>query len=289
MRTASGVVVEGDVRYAGDRRRDLLLGKPPLRDGSGNVLRRIGRYTSIPAEQIARIDPRTGLRNWRTIEQDPEPAPAPTGSERESDVVARGAPETEAGTLLGVAVETPSATDCSVEALSRFLDVRGATLEERTAVVPVPDPGEKRAFVTRYEGEPAGEVVDHDVSVSGAPPPDWRPLAGWGRPGPACARTAAGGREGRRREGEELDAAARPSRAPGSAGDALGPADHRSRAPGRASRTSSRISRPVTLSRGSLSFPQSSLITQSGQPRRRPQSQSARCSRVRAASASNCS
>lgn len=172
VRTASGAVVQGDVQYAGERQRDLLLRKPLLRDGSGNVLRRLGRYTYIPAEQIARIDLQTGLKNGRRIEPDPEPAPAPIESESESEVVVRDELETEDGTFLRVEVENPTATDCYVEVFSRFLDARGATLEERIEVVPVLEPGEKRAFVTRYGGELAGEVVDHDVSVSPVPLPD---------------------------------------------------------------------------------------------------------------------
>lgn len=169
VKTPSGKEIQGDVQYAGEQDQDdLLLRKPLLKSADGEVVRKLGRYTYIPASEIDRVDIFTGLKDRRRID-----------AENQESVSAASSGVTElgtelrrpsiGGTVLEVQLRNETNDDIYTEVFAEFIGENRCILDEGIAVIPLLKPGERRSIRVRYNGSPDREIIDTEVRLSPVP------------------------------------------------------------------------------------------------------------------------
>ncbi|MDS0223120.1 DUF6338 family protein [Haloarcula sp. S1AR25-5A] len=166
IKTPSGAEIQGDIQYAGEREQnDLLLRNPLLKDSEGEVVRRLGRYTYLPEEEIDRIDIFTELKQRRKLysEKQKHTATATPSVSVPGTDLRRSCTDK---TVLEVQLQNETSDDVYTEVVAEFIGEGRCILDEGIAVVPIMRGGERRSVRFQYNGSPDTEIVDTEVRLS---------------------------------------------------------------------------------------------------------------------------
>ncbi|WP_336337283.1 DUF6338 family protein [Haloarcula brevis] len=166
IKTPSGQEIQGDVQYAGEREQnDLLLRNPLLKDSEGEVVRRLGRYTYLPEDEIDRIDIFTELKNRRKLHSETREKTS-TASPSVTEVGKELRRSCTDKTVLEVQLQNETSDDVYTEVVVEFIGEGHCILDEALAVVPIMRGDERRSVRFQYDGSPDTEIVDTDVRLS---------------------------------------------------------------------------------------------------------------------------